>query len=286
MFFATDELIAEQAEIRDRALKQKHGARKDFNQRRALEVNLVRAGDDLVGWPCGPRIMWTSALAVEALLKLGCENAERVQDALRTLTLSGWCENVQKHGLRDRGEIALGRSAMEKIEAEEQEAIREYRYGNTGGPETLASGDMSHAPFFLVREACNSGPDADEYSFLKPDICGGCGVIMTRALASVNDRKLKKAAEAYLWTLASVQRPPDGAFPQTKNFVCDQAMLMAVFVQYRHRVAQAAILRAIPWVVDNQNECGSWGEEPYEDITTLAIIRALVSVKDLRLMVF
>lgn len=284
MFFATDELIAEQAEIRDRARKQKHGTRQRFNQRRALEVNLVRAGDDLVGWPCGPRITWTSALAVEALLKLGCENAERVQDALRTLTLCRWCDNAQQHGLGDRGAIALGRSTMERIEAQEQEAIRRYRYGNLEGPETLATGDMSHAPFFLVRQVCNSGPDGDEYPLWMPDLGEGCGIIMTRALAGVKDKYLKKLAEAHLWKFAGAQRPPDGAFAKTKSFVCDQAMLMAIFAQYDHRVAQVAILRAIPWIVDNQNESGSWGEEPYEDITTLAIVRASVSVKDRGLM--
>jgi len=286
MFFASDELIAEQAEIRDRALKQEHGARRRFNQRRALEVNLVRAGDDLVGWPCGPRITWTSALAVEALLKLGCENAERVQDALQTLTLSRWCDNAQQYGIRDRGEITLGRSAMERIEAQEQEAIRRYLYGNTEGPKTLASGDMSHAPFSLVRVACNSGPDGDEYPLWMPDLGEGCAIIMTRALASVKDKKLKKLAEGHLWRFAGTQRPPDGAFPQTKHFVCDQAMLMAIFAQYDHRVAKAAILRAIPWIVDSQNECGSWGKGPYEDVTTLAIVRALVSVTDQRLVVF
>jgi hypothetical protein len=39
------------------------------------------------------------------------------------------------------------------------------------------------------------------------------------------------------------------------------------------------VLRAVPWIVENQNEDGSWGEEPNKDVSTLAILRALESVK-------
>jgi hypothetical protein len=37
-------------------------------------------------------------------------------------------------------------------------------------------------------------------------------------------------------------------------------------------------MRSIPWIVDEQNVDGSWGEESGKDAATLAVLSALVSV--------
>ena len=44
--------------------------------------------------------------------------------------------------------------------------------------------------------------------------------------------------------------------------------------------ANVALVRSKLWILDAQNEDGSWGEEPRTDVATLAALRALVSVDD------
>jgi len=83
MFFLKDELVEEQAEVIRSRQKQKTGARERFRKLMTREKNLVKAGNNLIVNPCGPRIMWPNSLVLEALLKLGYEEDERVQRALK-----------------------------------------------------------------------------------------------------------------------------------------------------------------------------------------------------------
>ena len=41
------------------------------------------------------------------------------------------------------------------------------------------------------------------------------------------------------------------------------------------------IMRHIPWIVENQNQDGSWGDDADRDTSTLAVVRALLSVREL-----
>jgi len=283
MFFATDELIKEQKEVIEQRRKHRSGARERFNKRRALEVNLVRAGDSLIGWPCGPRITWTTALALEALLKLGYEENERVQSALRMLTMSRWCDNAQQHGLSGTGEMRRKEPyTQEEIEKIEEDCIQQFKYCGISGTEEIKGADMAHIPFYIRRTAHVSTPDGDEYPLRMPDVGGGCPLIMTRALSQVKNEKLRRLAQTNLWKFAGWQHSPDGSFPgkyAQRYFKYPQAAFLSIFAAYDHPVAKVAILKMIPWIVENQNEDGSWGHESTKDTSTLAVASALKSVE-------
>ena len=44
---------------------------------------------------------------------------------------------------------------------------------------------------------------------------------------------------------------------------------------YDTPVARVAIMRSVPWILQNQNEDGSWGAEPDRESATIAVVRAL-----------
>ena len=47
---------------------------------------------------------------------------------------------------------------------------------------------------------------------------------------------------------------------------------------YDTPVARVAIMRSVPWILQNQNEDGSWGAEPDRESATIAVVRALKRV--------
>ena len=59
-----------------------------------------------------------------------------------------------------------------------------------------------------------------------------------------------------------------------------ETAFLQIFSSYDHPVAKPVILRAIPWIVNNQNKDGSWGTELVKDTTTYAVLHALVSIGD------
>jgi bifunctional DNA-binding transcriptional regulator/antitoxin component of YhaV-PrlF toxin-antitoxin module len=282
MFFATDQLVEEQATVAEEKRKAieegRRGPKPRFRKLRAPEKRLVMAGDDLIGAPCGPRIMWPNALALEALLALGYEGHLRVQRALRTLLAHEWCECGYQHGRSDwrRAEPLT----MDEIAAIEATCVSQYRFGGRR-TEELKTADMAHSPFHMPRIAHTAAGDADEYLLRMDAHLQGCEVITTRAMSQVGDARMKRFAEAHLWRFAGQQQSLDGRFPEERGgYGLLQAGLLDLFARYDHPASKAAIMRAIPWILGSQNEDGSWGEEPRKDASTLAILSALVSVGD------
>ncbi|MHC4425457.1 MAG: hypothetical protein ACYSYV_05100 [Planctomycetota bacterium] len=282
IWFATDELIQEQAEVIKRRQRHKgKGSRERFNQRKALEVNLVRAAEPLASEPCGPRIMWTTATVMEALLKLGCENAERVKTALGTLTLVPmWCDNTYQHGSSEWKRTTP--PSIENIEQFKKYFIESFKYGGICNPQVLLKADASHQPFYLRRVAHCSTKNGEEYLLNMPDAGEGCNIVMVRALSKVRNNKLKKILELHLWRYAGLQNFRDGSFSLNpyRIFSDLQTAMLQLFSSYDHPVAKLAILRALPWIINNQNKDGSWGTEPVKDATTYAVLSALLSVRD------
>ncbi|MCW4028000.1 MAG: hypothetical protein NWE76_11030 [Candidatus Bathyarchaeota archaeon] len=283
MFFAFDELLKEQQEVVAQRRKQKAGSKPRFNQRRGLEVGLVRAGDRLIGWPCGPRITWTTALVLEALLKLGYEENERVQAALRTLSMSRWCDNAQQHGLSGTGEIQHKEPySTEELEKITEESIREFRYGGVRSIKEIERADMAHIPFYLRRVKHTAKAGGNEYVLRMPEAGEGCPVIMTRALSQVKNERLRRLAEAQLWKIAASQHSQDTSYSGRyveRFFKAPQAFYLQIFARYDHPVSELAIMRMIPWIEENQNRDGSWGTNPTQDATTLAVVSALKVVE-------
>jgi hypothetical protein len=218
---------------------------------------------------------------LEALLKLGCEGAERVQAAQQTLATIRWCDNAQQHGLHRGGERGCTESySMDEIEAMEQASIQQYRYGGIRSLKELLTADTSHTPFYLPRVVHTQAAGIDEYLLRMPDVGGGCDVIMTRALSLATDPQLRRLAQAHLWEYVGVQRAIDGSFAgySDKTLADPQAFFMQILARYDHPAARVGLWRLLPWIVEHQNEDGSWGKEGFKDVSTLATLEALLSL--------
>jgi len=282
IWFATDELIREQVQVIKRRKQHKgKGSRERFNQRKAEEVNLVCAGEPLAFKPCGARISWPTALALEALLKLNCEDCKRVQTALQTLAINPmWCDNTYQHGLSEWKRTKP--PPKEALDMFRKYSIRSFKYGGICDIQELSRADMCHQPFYLRRVAQFSSGNYRKYPLKMPDADMGCKLMMIRALSNVKNRTLKKILEIYLWNYAGLQNNEDGSFNTNpeRTFADLQFILLQIFSRYDHPVAKLVILRAMPWIINNQNKDGSWGKEPYKDVATLVVVQSCVSLGD------
>ena len=277
MFFATDPLVDEQADIVTQRAQGKGGR---FRQIKTSEKKRVISGDDMIVAPCGPRIMWPNALAIEALLCLGYESHDRVQAALRTMG-SGhdWCECGYQHGLSSwrKAEPATA----DEIAAFERGCVEQFRYGGYRGAEALKEADLAHRSHSL-RIACERTAQGETYRLRMPDHIQGCEFITTRAMSQVTNSGMRQFAEAHLWRFAGIQRGPDGAFPQERYGTgFGQIGILQAMARYDHPASKVVVMRALPWIVTNQNEDGSWGEAPRRDASTLCVLEALLSLGDL-----
>ena len=278
LWFATDELVREQAQIIKR--RKRHtgkGPRERFKRATTREVNLVKAGDPLIADPCGPRIMWPSALVLEALLMLGCEKTERVQTALRTLTVNpNWCDNAYQHGLSDwKRTIPF---SMEEIEFFDKICIRQFRYGGICNPTgTLERGAFDH----FRRIGHYSTAQGEVYRLRMPcEVGEGCRIMMVKALSLASDTKLRRIVNVNLWGFTGslnfqhydVSDSPERRFSDWDLF------LLHIFARNDHPASMLVILRALPWIIDYQNKDGSWGSEYAKDATTCVIVDVLQSL--------
>jgi hypothetical protein len=285
MFFVTDDLVKRQAELIKRREKQSRGPKERFRVLRGSEIRLVRAGDDLIGEPCGPRIMWPNALVLEALLKLGYEENERVQSNLRTLMLSkigrSWCECGYQHGVSG---LRKEPYSMEEIEGIEKDSVERFTYGGIGSVTELETRDMVHrSGERMPRVAHESAGEVDVCPLRMPSHLQGCELMTTRALSQVKDEKMRRLAEAHLWRFAGRQHSADGRFTgkyPEKYFRLSQAGYLDLFASYDHPVSRVVIMRTMPWIISNQNEDGSWGDKAEDkDASTLSVIGALRRVE-------
>jgi hypothetical protein len=277
MFFGSDELVAEQAQVVAQRQARKGGR---FRQIKRSEQKRVIAGDELIVAPCGPRIMWPNGLCLDALLRAGYEEHERLQAALRTLTTQDWCECGYQHGTSDwRRREPL---TMDQIAEFEALCVAQYRYGGINCLDALANADLAAPTLDQYRTSHRTTDAGDEYPIKMPEHTQGCEAITTRSLSYVRNAKARRFAEAHLWRFASRQHAADGRFPgESYGSGLSQAGFLDLFARYDHPVSKVVILRALPWIVEAQNEDGSWGEADNADATTLAVIRALLNLGDL-----
>ena len=273
MFFLTDELVAEQARFLE--------GKKRFRALKPAEMKRVAAGDDLISMPCGPRIMWPNALVLEALLSVGCEDDERVQTALALMVTHDWCECGYQNGLKGWRQTEAPDAA--RLERFEQDCMGEFRYGGVSGIDELDKMDLTRKTGTrLLRVDRVSEGEMEAYPLSLPIHLQGCEVISTRAMSRVQNETMRRFAQAHLWRFASRQHAPDGSFAHEKHGYCEnsQPALLQVFAGYDHPASKVAIMRSLPWMVEAQNEDGSWGEEPVGDAATWAVLSALDLVRD------
>ena len=281
MFFATDALVEEQAGVMAQRKTQKSGPRPRFRQIKTSEKKHVMSGDDLIYAPCGPRIMWPNGLAMEALLALGYENDERVQTSIETLKSQDWCECGYQNG----SGAGASRQPLTGDQLTEFEAmcVTQYRYGGLRDIKDLKQADMAHRTN-AMRVAELSAGEAEAKGtnvFLlgKDDHIQGCEFITTRSLSKVKDTKARRFAEAHLWRFASRQFTDDGTFPSERYGTgFNQIGILQAVARYDHPVAKVIVLRSLPWIIENQNADGSWGEGKRKDAETFAVVYALLSL--------
>ena len=236
------------------------------------------AGDDTTPDPCGPRIMWPNAFALEALLSLGYEENERVQASLRTLRYGGWCECSYQHGTAFwRRDQPLTVDQIAEVEAR---CVQEYCYGGIDGTSELGKMDLTKkVGEKMLRVAHGAQAGMDAYPLEMPTHQQPCELITARALSQVTDQQMRRLAQAHLWRFAGRQHGRDGRFVGAYRHV-GPYFYLGLFAAYDHPAAKVALMRSIPWIVEAQNADGSWGEEPDRDVSTLAVVSALIRLGD------
>lgn len=278
LWFASDELRREQERVINR--RRQHtgkGPRERFKRSGAREVNLAKAGDPLIADPCGARIMWPSALALEALLMLDCEQTERVQMAMRTLTVNPhWCDNTYQHGLSDWKRTDP--FSMEEISFFENMCIRQFHYGGVCGPGgTFERGAFEH----FSRIGRSFAAKGEVYPLRMPcEVGEGCRIMMVRALSLASDIRLRRIVSVNLWQFAASLnfQHYDASNVPRRRFTDLDLFLLQLFAHNNHPVSRLVILRALRRIVDFQNKDGSWGPQPVRDATTHLIVSALLSL--------
>ena len=263
-FFLTDELC----EAFKRCLKEK----KRFRDRKPAEIALAAEGDPLYASPCGPRITWPNAQVIETLLMLGLEKHPRVQQALRPLLSPHWCEC----GFNPFSKRSVTPAELAEREAE---ARRLFRYGGVKTFDDLTSVDDHYGQPDTRRLSHKRRGKTDVYLRALPSGTGPCNVISMNAISRCMSAWHRSFAESAIWELASTQHAPDGHFPLYGRFHDNQAALLDTMARYDIPPAKIFVLRSMPWIVNTQNNDGSWGDDAHKDAVTLAIVKALLSVK-------
>ena len=222
----------------------------------------------------------------DAMLRLGYEDAPRVQVALSFMLTQDWCECGYQHGTGDgRARLTFGgaRSA-----AFEERCKNDYRYARLTDPHEILERDLAHRPVRFQRIAQQSAPLADVYTLEIDRHIQGCEFITTRSLAGVRDPTMRRFAEAHLWRFAGNQLP-DGTFPAERyGSGFGQVGILEAFSRYPdHPVAQMVILKSLGWLVETQRPDGAWGRpsagsrraDPRADATTRAVVNILGAVR-------
>jgi len=276
MFFTSDELFKDYGELTRLGKKPLKG--KKFSKKQYPEIKLAMTSENLIGKPpCGLRMMWPTALVLEALFSLGYEGNERVQTALRTLLSRRWCEASMLHTYQ-RGfcEQEEGKPySLEEIKRIEQDYMGQYKYGGISSLEELSTKCLaSRSGEKMPRITHKHVGEADEYLLRKPGHLQGCELRITRALSWSRNEKIRRLGEAYLWRFAGRQHSTDGRFVAKGS-----EKYLRIFAGYDCPVSKVVIMKSIPWIISDQNEDGSWGSGSTKDSSTLAIICALKRVE-------
>ena len=279
MFFLTDELVAGQK-------KCKGPFRRFRPHTKPKELELCATGDDLFGVPCGWRILWPNAVALEALIALGYEEHPRVQQAIKTTILNGWCECAGQHGLRDeRGKVPSPARIEEDIDkaiADAEQRQTEFTYGGRSCAQDYCWVDPNTRWPDLARLSRRTVRGKDAYLLRMPFYVGPCELVTFRVFAQLQNSRLRRRGEAQLAPIVGRQERDGTVNPSDfpRRFRSSHAACLQTFAAFDHPIARVGIMRCVPWIVRAQNKDGSWGEEPHKDAVTLAILRALASGRD------
>jgi|TARA_B100002003_G_scaffold233375_1_gene246158 hypothetical protein len=279
MFLMSDELVA----VQDLVFKERQETGKGrFRNRKVGELRQVSKGDDLLTEPCGQRVMWPNGFALEALMSFGCEKNARVQRAYETLLPGRWCECAMQLGPSVKGDSGKkGRPVYYPESSDEAFA----HGGFTDSAELAKMGEQRVTGLRMKRVRQEQGANENKYFLEMPVYHEGCALITMRALTCAKDVRMRKRLDAELRAMAARQNGEGGEFSAEQMtgdrfFKNGQAFILQIVAGFDHPVAELIIMRSIPWIIANQNEDGSWGKEEYKDITTYAVLSAVMRVSE------
>lgn len=273
MFFLKEELVNEQMDIVKRRKEQTSGSRDRFRKRVSSEIKQITAYDNLYFNPCGQRIIWANAIVLEALLAFGYEFHNRIQNALDTLAFTRWCECAYQHGKSDwRRKNSM---SLKEIDNFQKQTMFEFNHGGINNLKLLVI-IPSQNHFLRIKEDITQ--NHIEYELRMPMPQQGCEYITTGALHHVRDEKINGLVGAHLWRFAillnNALKQPEMALELVKYNITNYFQLQ-VLAKYSSLPAKLGIHIALPWIIQNQNDDGSWGNEKFKESATLAIINAL-----------
>ncbi|MGC9780015.1 MAG: hypothetical protein HZR80_12290 [Candidatus Heimdallarchaeota archaeon] len=276
MFFLTDELVQEQLDIVEIREEQTSGPRDRFRKRPKGELKLITNVDELYDNPCGQRIMWPNAFVLEALLTLGYETHDRVQTILETLTYSHWCDCAYQHG--HSSWFRKEPYTMREVEKFERQTLYEFKHGGVKNLQFLISQPtLNH----LLRLSQKRKGEIVEYTLWVPVITQGCELITTEALSKVKDEKLWRLAETHLWRFVVLlynAYTNQHTMDEFVKYRLTPFIHLKVFAKYNTKGSRIGILLSLPWIRNNQNEDGSWGNGKQKESATISILSALKSI--------
>lgn len=276
MFFLYDELVQEQLDVIESRTEQTSGPKERFRNRPKSELNQITAVDPLYFNPCGQRIMWANAIVMEALLSIGYEFHERIQTAMETLSFGKWCECHYQHGISDwkRKEPLTDN----EITIFEKQVLFEFTHCGIHNIKQLSRKFSSK----LKRVKEITREHYKEYELRLPLPQQGCEYITVGALHKVINERLKRLVNAHLYRFAILLynslMQPQLAKEMEKYSITIYFQLQAIS-KHDSLPAKLAIYFALPWIIDNQNEDGSWGKEEYKESATLAVLDALNAIR-------
>lgn len=279
MFLLSDELTKRQAKCLA------EGGR--FRDLKPAERALAAEGHPLFRNPCGPRILWPNAVVLDALLSLGCERRERVQNALKSTILSGWCECAAQNGVRlwrmgpRPSSAQVDKTVMEAVAGSEWMEGQHYRYGGIGGAARLVETDTTSAGV-LSRVSRRSEGAVEVFELKLPDWGGvDCGLVSAWGLRRARNGQARRSGEAEMCNVVGRQRSGGTIGPGPDSFTYSgHAVFLETAAAYDCAVAKVAVLRYVPGIIASQNPDGSWGEGEHKDDVTLVVLRTLVSGRD------
>ena len=253
----------------------------ELRTRNRNEMRQVARGNALYRMACAPRTMWPNAFATGALVNLGYEKHARVQRGLEMLLRGGWC------GCGVPGAETLGREVtLADLDDRVRTWAGRFRYGGLSDPSDLLKMDLTRKSGIRMPRVSREARDGHERFVLRlPDDIGPCALVTAQALYRAKGKRIRKRLESSLWNFACQQNVPDGAVSYTRNAICFgstyQPAVLDTFARYDYPMCEAAIMKALPWIHQQQNSDGSWGAEDDRDAATGAVVSALARVQHL-----
>ncbi|MHA1185353.1 MAG: hypothetical protein ACTSSK_00545 [Candidatus Heimdallarchaeota archaeon] len=274
MFFITDEALKEQLEVITIREDKTKEAKPRFRKFVSTERKIMEQADELYDNPCGPRLLWPNAFVLETLLAYGYETHERIQRMMQTLLLGhSWCECGFQHGIS--GFRSLEPKTIDDIAKFEKQTKTEFLLGG------IKSTKYLYSKTSIRRQKRFEEISSNEISVYPIDVqheIQGCEMITTQALNQVKDELMKRYAEAHLWRYATILNNINDdpiLMKHNKKYSVSPFTLLKLFGSYNTLPARIGTLISIPWIIQNQNDDGTWGKDNQRNNATIAVLSAL-----------